>query len=586
MSDASVVFLPWVRQGLAARITTPDPLKTPLQAQAPLGVTLGVNNIDAASVGVRLFGPADVIGIDPRQVVRTEPPAGTDNYESNDLAAVEFDNPDLPWLFTPAAADGQGRVRPWIVLVVVRKQDGVRLRPPRTELLPVLEIGAPALPSAELPDLVDSWAWAHAQLGAHVGANEGELRDVLVNYPQLSVSRLLSPRLLKENTEYIGCVVPAFESGRLAGLGGTPDVNATLVPAWKSGPNAPGNVTLPVYYYWEFRTGAREDFESIVARLEPRDFADTVGRRPMDISAPGFVVPQTTPPTVIPPIMLEGALQPVKAPRALFPDDATKTWHQQLQSIVNVAGAKTVDANAEPVVGPPIYGRYYAGRNQVGAAQSPTWLDELNLDPRERVVAALGTRVIQEHQEELMAEAWDQAGEIAKVNQRLRQMQLSLAITSRLHVRHVQRIDDDDALWRFASPAQSRLVMAAPANTAPVTMRSMLVASSTPTVVTSPAMRRLARPAGVISRRAATAVRMAGMQAPAATDGAAISSMFRLYTAQPWVMTFTLPPTRGMVSFDAVTSRLPSQFQSMTFARGNDAIVRLDAAASGVRGHG
>ena len=148
MSDASVVFLPWVRQGLAARITTPDPLKTPLPAQAPLGVTLGVNNIDAASVGVRLFGPADVIGIDPRQVVRTEPPAGTDNYESNDLAAVEFDNPDLPWLFTPAAADGQGRVRPWIVLVVVRKQDGVRLRPPRTELLPVLEIGAPAVPSA------------------------------------------------------------------------------------------------------------------------------------------------------------------------------------------------------------------------------------------------------------------------------------------------------------------------------------------------------------------------------------------------------------------------------------------------------
>ena len=165
MSDASVVFLPWVRQGLAARITAPDPLKTPLPAQAPLGVTVGVNDTEAASVGVRLFGPADVIGIDPRQVVRTEPPAGTDDYESNDLAAVEFDNPDLPWLFTPAAADAQGRVRPWLVLVVVRKQEGVRLRPPRTEPLPVLEIGSPAVPSQELPDLIDSWAWAHAQVG-------------------------------------------------------------------------------------------------------------------------------------------------------------------------------------------------------------------------------------------------------------------------------------------------------------------------------------------------------------------------------------------------------------------------------------
>ena len=572
MSDASVVFLPWVRQGLAARITTPDPLKTPLPPQAPLGVTLGVNSIDAASVGVRLFGPADVIGIDPRQVVRTEPPVGTDNYESNDLAAVEFDNPDLPWLFTPAAADVQGRIRPWVVLVVVRKQDGVRLRPPRTEVLPVLEIGAPAVPSQELPDLVDSWAWAHAQIGWEKGATEDDLRNVLATRPELSVSRLLSPRLLASNTEYIACVVPAFESGRLAGLGSEADVNASLTPAWKVGPTL-GSVTLPVYYSWEFRTGEREDFESIVARLQPRDFSDTVGRRPMDINAPGFVVPQTTPPMVIPPIMLEGALQTVKAPRTPFPDDPAKGWQQKLQSIVNVAGASALDANVEPVLGPPIYGRYYAGRNHVGTTQPPTWLDELNLDPRERVVAALGTRVIQEQQEDLMADAWDQAGEMAKANQRMRQMQLSVEITSRLNTRHVQRIDDDDTLWRFASPAQARMVMSAPANATPVTMRSMLVASTTPTVTTSAAMRRLARPSGAISRRAATAMRLAGMQAPTATSSPAVSSMFRLYTAQPWVMIFTLPPTRGMVSFNAVTSRLPTAQQTMTFARGNDATV-------------
>ena len=65
MSDASVVFLPWVRQGLAARIATADPLTTPLPAQAPLGVSVGVNNVDAASVGVRLYGPADVLGEGP-----------------------------------------------------------------------------------------------------------------------------------------------------------------------------------------------------------------------------------------------------------------------------------------------------------------------------------------------------------------------------------------------------------------------------------------------------------------------------------------------------------------------------------------
>jgi hypothetical protein len=577
MSDASVVFLPWVRQGLAARIATPDPLTSPLPAQAPLGVTLAVNGVDAPPVGVQLFGPADVIGIDPRQVVRTEPPTGTNDYESNDLAAIEFDNPDLPWLFTPAAAGEQGKLRPWLVLVVVRQQDGVRVRPPRTELLPVLEIGAPAVPSQELPDLADSWAWAHAQVGWEAGATADALRNVLATRPELSVSRLLSPRLLEANTAYVACVVPAFEPGRLAGLGETPEPAAALGPAWLSGVNAPDTVKLPVYYHWEFRTGAREDFESIVARLAPRDFSDTIGRRPMDIAAPGFVVSPTVPPTDIAPIMLEGALQPVKAPRAAFPDATTRAWQQKLESILNVAGATALTADVEPVLGPPVYGRYYAGRNQVGTTQPPTWLDEVNLHPRERVVAALGTQVIQEHQEALMAEAWDQAGQMADANRRMRQLQLSLAITSRLHARHVERIDDDDTLWRFASPAQSRLVIAAPANAAPVTMRSMLAASTTPTAITAPAMRRLSRPSGAIGRRAASAIRIAGLPAPV-SGRVAVSSMLRLFTIQPVIMARLLPPTRGLVTFDAVTSRLPAEQQGITFARGSDAVVRSTAS--------
>jgi hypothetical protein len=152
-------------------------------------------------------------------------------------------------------------------------------------------------------------------------------------------------------------------------------------------------------------------------------------------------------------------------------------------------------------------------------------------------------------------------------------LQLSLAITTRLHARHVQRIEDDDTLWRFASPAQSRMVIATPANAAPVTMRSMLVASTTPTVTTSPAMRRLSRPSGAISRRAATAIRIADPQA-VVVGRSAISSMFRLYPAQGLSMVFTLPPTRGMVTFDSVTNRLAAERQTIRFARGSDAFVK------------
>ena len=602
MSDASVLFLPWVRQGLAARVTHPDPLKTPLPAPAPLGVSLAVNGVDAAPVGVRLFGPADVIGIDPRQVLRTEPPAGTHDYEANDLAAIEFDNPDLPWLFTPAGADAQGRLRPWLVLVVVRQQDGVRLRPPRTEPLPVLEIGAPAVPTDELPDLNESWAWAHAQLAWQPGATADDVKRVLATRPELSLARLLSPRLLQPHTAYIACLVPAFEAGRLAGLGAAPDVNAPLAPAWKlTGARPAGNVALPVYHHWEFRTGAREDFESIVARLQPRDLSGSVGRRAMDIASPGFALPPAPGPgaAALPTVLLEGALQPVGAPRAPFPDNSTQTWQDRLTSILNAAAASAQAPGVPPVLGPPLYGRVHAGRHQVGPGSTPqapippSWLDDVNLDPRERVAAALGTRVVQDQQEALMAEAWDQAGELARVNQRLRQMQLSLTITGQLHARHVQRLDDDNALWRFASPAQARLVMSRPAQGAPVTMRALLAASSTPTVLTAAPMRRLARPGGAIDRRAATALRLASSSSATVTttsatsftslssttssvgttSGTAVASMFRLYSAQPLAMVFVLPPTRGLVSFDAVTRRLAAAQQTMSFALGNNATV-------------
>jgi hypothetical protein len=209
----------------------------------------------------------------------------------------------------------------------------------------------------------------------------------------------------------------------------------------------------------------------------------------------------------------------------------------------------------------------------VGTVAAQSWLDELNLDPRERVVAALGTRVIQQQQEELMAIAWEQAGDIARANQRLKQMQLSLAITTRLHGRHVARINDDDTLWRFAAPAQSRLMLPAAPGATARTMRSMLAASSTPQVTMSAAMRRLSRPRGAISRRATTAVRLAGVPPAATAVTANVSAMFHLFTAQPQLMIFVLLPTRGLVSFDAVTKRLPAQHAGITYARATDLAV-------------
>lgn len=577
MADANLVFLPWVRQGMAAGITPPDPLTAPLPAQASLQARLEINGEEGATMPLVIAGAGEVIGMDVRQVVRMEPPPGTTDYESNDFAAVEFDNPDLPWLFTPAAADAQGRVRPWLVLVVVRQGDGVVLRPPRTEALPVLEIAPPARPADELPDLADSWAWAHAQLAASAGAGADALRSLLATQPERSVARLISPRLLEPFTRYLACVVPAFEAGRLAGLKlPISGANASqLAPAWKSGAQASAQVALPVYHHWEFATGAREDFESLVRKLVPRDLAGLVGRRPMNLDQPGFPVSNLP----LPPLPLEGALQPVQAPRTVWPDAQSAGWQATLRSIVNTAAAPAPNGT-DPLVGPPIYGRWYAQRSQVGdAAAPPTWLDDLNLDPRERAVAALGTRVVQDAQESLVAQAWQQAGEIDRANQRLRQMQLSLVVGARLHLKQVQGLgSDDDALWRLAAPAQARLVWQTATPQAPaLSLRSFIASTATPLALTSAPMRRISRPQGAISRRAQLAVRDAKLTTATVTGTASVdvtraalgATTLQLLT-QPLTMIFVLPPTRGLVSFDAVSRRLPAAQAPMAYASAND----------------
>ena len=322
-TSANYVFLPWVRQGAASGIQTLDSLSANQAGVVLVSVKLRVNNTDDIDRQVRLYGPGDITGIDPQQVVRTEPTHLASDFEPNYFPAIEFDRPDFPWLFTPAKADDTGRLRPWLCLVVVRKQEGVTLSLDRNLPLPVLEIKAPARPDHELPDLSESWAWAHAQI-AGSQRDAGSLKQSLAGDPALTVSRLLCPRRLDPLTDYLACVVPAFRLGCKAGLGlsiepADEQPPLGLAPAWVVGAQAPTQVTLPVYFYWEFRTGAGADFEALVRLLEARKMPPEAGKRPMDISQPGFTITPPPPPGTT--LELEGALRVLNAPTADWPDD-------------------------------------------------------------------------------------------------------------------------------------------------------------------------------------------------------------------------------------------------------------------------
>src|SRR2546421_5740432 len=122
MAEANVQyrFLPWTRRGLSAAIANED-LGTDLSARGRIKVGLTVTNVDPASIDLSLYGPGDVLGIDPRLIIRCTPRAGTTNYEANYFAAIEFDPPDFPWMFTPAKAS-RDHLRPWLVLIVLDRQ--------------------------------------------------------------------------------------------------------------------------------------------------------------------------------------------------------------------------------------------------------------------------------------------------------------------------------------------------------------------------------------------------------------------------------------------------------------------------------
>src|SRR5262252_3772887 len=217
----TITLLPWVRQGATTGSLPVETLAETLKASVTVRVDVSLNS-DTAGVNARLYGPGDVVGIDARQIVRTDPRPRAADVEAKYLASVEFAQPDFPWLFMPAAADAQERLRPWLCLVVVRRRDGVRLFADQTRPLPTLEIASPAVVTEELPDLAESWAWAHAQAaGSGLTGGTGNAR-----------SRLLSPRRLDPNTGYLACVVPTFEVGRLAGLG-RPATTDQLAPAWR-----------------------------------------------------------------------------------------------------------------------------------------------------------------------------------------------------------------------------------------------------------------------------------------------------------------------------------------------------------------
>jgi hypothetical protein len=547
VSVATYRFLPWVRAGAAGLIDVPDTRDSNVASRARLPVAVEVNGANVAEVTVRLFGPGEVTGIDTRQIVRTEPTRNATDFEPTYFPAVEFDRPDFPWLFTPAAPNAD-RIRPWLVLVTVRVQDGVSIGHPVGSPLPVLEIAPPAAATVELPDLDQSWAWAHAQV---IGS--GTVEAILTESPVRNLSRLLSPRRLDPNVDYLACLVPAFAAGVAVGLGQLPVVadEDPLAPAWVT--PAPASIRLPVYHSFEFATGDGGDFEQLVRRLEPRPVPPGVGTRRTYIGRAGAALPAIAPTDPAAVVGVEGPLQPPGLVRQAPSGPVADEFRRRLVALLDAPQGAVATGSAplgEAPVGAPIWGGRHAGVTRVAPLGVPRWLRELNNDARDRIAAGLGANVVRVHQEDLVHQAWEQVGDVLAANRVLEVARAARALAQRLHTEHVARLGGE-RLLHVAQPALSRTTRGGR------TIASEIGTSSFPAAAVSAPYRRMLRPRGPIGRRVgrpAAGGRMIGI------DPSHIASRLgrgEVALADPQFLPDGLATGRGLGSADDPRRNLP-----------------------------
>ena len=418
-------FLPWYRTGLASAVRQVE------GDRGTLSVALHAKLGDAAETfqrKVHLIGPGDITGIDPRAIVRVDPRPFTGDFEPNYLAAIEFFDEDFAWRYSPRApeAGGKGRLMPWLALLVLETSEFELQEQgqgyPRKVLIKA---------AAPLPQPAELWAWAHSHLnGVAVDpANPRGAADQIEANPAASCCRILSARHLLPQKSYQAFLVPVFAAGRRAGLlGDSPGAGEF---AWQPGQA----VTLPVYHEWSFRTAERGDFKELALRLKVRPADVTVGRRPMDVSRPrdNAAMPpiRNTANPQRPVLDVEGALQVPGAQHSGWEKSSKDAFQNKLAAFINLAEAwelkvpaKGVEGEPQlphgiklPVIVPPAYGRFHANVDLlVPAAADQRWLEQLNLDPRNRVAAAYGTLVVQKNQEDFMARAWKQYGELFLAN--------------------------------------------------------------------------------------------------------------------------------------------------------------------------
>jgi hypothetical protein len=520
--SATYTFLPWLRQGVANQLDGTSGHR----ATIPIRLTLEGTKVDGSGnetrpsieKDVEIYGPGDVVGIEPRAIIKCDPHDWLTNFEPNYLPYIDFYDEDFPWRYSPVRPDGH-RLRPWLMLVVLEDGEFEDAQSTKDGARPAIA----TKPNTKLPPMAELWAWAHVHVNQNLigtpmlstdhGAVETALGNALRSDADTGYSRILCPRRLRPNASYHAFLVPTFESGRLAGLGEDPTTAASFdTPAWDD-TTIPGQ--LPYYHRWYFRTGDVGDFEYLVRLLKPQPIDSRVGLRDIDVLHPGANLKGIIDAPAAPEeerlggvLKLGGALRipdvfytaeefavvekyrnwatlsqpyphPFQASLAAFinlsddyasADAASSNQAAEVEEETPATDPTTeydIGQNPDPLITAPLYGRWHSLTQRLlkdaeGSELEPNdnWVHELNLDPRWRSAAGFGTGVVQDNQEDYMKAAWDQVGQVLEANQRIRYAQIAMHTSLVWHAQHlaVREEEASDRWLAVSAPLHARVM--------------------------------------------------------------------------------------------------------------------------------
>lgn len=559
MNDiATYTFLPWLRQGIANEINGQTGVRATIPVNLTLSgekVDGGTETKPPIQKNIQIYGPGDIIGIDSKAIIKAEPQNWITNFEPNYLPYIEFYDEDLPWRYSPLKPNNH-RLKPWIMLIVLKEDEFKDGRNIKDRPLPYIQLAN----EAKLPPSGQLWAWAHIHVNKSLIGDDfistnsediqSKLSSVLRADPDMAYSRIVCPRKLEDKAAYHGFLVPVFESGRLAGLGQDPSGAAAYdTLAWTDGAQP---AEMPYYHRWYFRTGTVGDFEYLVRLLEPKPVDNRVGLRDMDVQNPGANIqgildaPDATDEEKLAGILkLGGAL---RIPDAFYTEEELaivekyRNWailnngyphpfqkdlsafinltdsyeeksalqansESDITEVQNASDSETeydITQNPDPLITAPLYGRWHAltqrllkDRDKNDINPNDNWVHELNLDPRWRVAAGFGTKVVQENQEDYMKAAWEQVGEILEANKKIREAQLAQEASWVWHQTHLKTIKEKQPeKWlMLASPMQKRVMNEG------ITVFHQVKQSKIPQAALSAPMRKLLRPRGKLLKR-------------------------------------------------------------------------------------